>query len=431
MAVENALQTREHSVNQVIKVDASAGLDVCFLVDTTGSMGDDIDNAKENMNVILEGLSTKCEDFRVALIDYRDFADRAEYYDYPAMLRLDFSQDVDEITAAIYGLDLGNGGDDNETVYSGLMEAAALDWRPEAQKVIIVLGDAPPLDPEPYTGYTYDSIVAVLYNADISLVSDTAVGVGAAADSLINVYTIGTAASTDAADFFSEISEATGGSYTGVDSASEVSDAIVSTIEQIEIVPTKTVSLAFDDDYSGETVELYRDGDFVFEVKLDEAGRKQLDNMELDRYDWSIPRLLASGSIKISDNNGKAKISYDDAPWYAFAVSLWQRDRTAVILYGALGIVVLIAVIVLIRKLKHRVKKPKPVQPVPPIQAVPMQAPPIQMPTMPVAPVQTAPVRAQHRMFCTNCGVEHDGTNPFCIMCGAKIDSGDRDGKSE
>jgi|AGTN01.3.fsa_nt_gi Subtilisin-like serine proteases len=404
-AVENALQTREHSINQVIKTDTDEGLDVCFVVDTTGSMEDDIANAKENMNEILGELSAKSENFRVAIIDYRDFADRAQPYDYPSMLRLDFSQDIDEITSAINALDLGDGGDDNETVYSGLMAAAELGWRPEAQKVIIVLGDAPPLDPEPYTGYTFDSVVAVLYNADISLFSEPSVSVdmpdyeglaGDAADSMIKVFTIGTDASTAAEDFFNQISEATGGSYTGVDSASEVSDAIISTIEQIEIIPTKTVKVAFDKDYSGETVELYQDGDFVFEVTLDENGRQELENMALERYDWSIPRLLASGSIKIRENGEQAKILYDDSPWYAFAVSLWQRERVSVILYGVLGVIALAAVIVFIRKIKRRSKKPQPVQ---------------------------------NRLICTRCGFENNSLDRFCIQCGARIDTGNSSGK--
>ena len=395
-AVENALQTREHSVNQVIKVDTDQGLDVCFVVDTTGSMGDDIANAKENMNEILIELSAKSENFRVALIDYRDFPERAKSYDYPARLELDFSEDVDAITAAIDALDLGHGGDDNETVYSGLIMAAGLDWRPEARKVIIVLGDAAPLDPEPFTGYTLDSVIAALYNADISLVSDASVGVGEdyegligeAGGSLISVFTIGTDASSDAADAFAEISEATGGSYTGVESASEVSDAIISTIEQIDIIPTQTVDLDFDEGYSGETVELYKDGEFVFEVTLDERGRQQLDNMELDQYEWSIPRLLASGSIKIREGSDDARISYDKSLWYAFAVSLWQRDRTAVILYGVLFVVMLVILIVLISKVKRIAKKRK---------------------------------LAKARAVCPNCGYKNDQSDMFCVKCGTRL----------
>ncbi len=400
IAVQNALQTRDHSVNRVIKTDTNDGLDLCFVVDTTGSMGDDIDNAKENMNKILDELSVKNENFRVAVIDYRDFSDRADLYDYPSKLQLDFSENKDEIYTAIHALTLGDGGDSEETVYSGLMEAAGLNWRPQAQKAIIVLGDAPPLDPEPYTGYTLDSVIAALYNADISLITENAVGVdvtgyehliGDANDSLIKVFSIGTDASQAAADFFNKISEATGGSYTGVDTASEVSDAIISTIEQIEILPTKTIKVSFGEDYSGETMELYRDGKFAFDIVLDENGSQKLENMELDRYKWSIPRLHVTGSIRISETSERAKISFDDAPWYAFAISLWQRERVYVIVYGISGIIALAAVIVIIGKVRHGMRKHK---------------------------------QKQVTYKCPNCGAEYYIPNKFCINCGAGLETG-------
>lgn len=363
IAVKNALLTREQSVNRVIKSDVNDGLDLCFVVDTTGSMGDDIENAKENMSLILEELTAKNENFRVALIDYRDFADRAESYDYPSKLQLDFSQDKDAIISAINALDLGNGGDDNETVYSGLMEAAGLKWRPQAEKAIIVLGDAPPLDPEPYTDYTLEQVTAALYNADISLLSDTSVGVdapsygafmGDASDSVIKVFSIGTDPSDAAVEFFREISEVTGGHYTGVEDASEVSSAIISTIEQIEITPTATVTAAFGEEYTGETVELYKDGEFIFEITLDEEGDQKLENMKLDRYQWSIPRLKAAGALRIKEGSKKANIIYDDLPWYAFAISLWHRERMKVISYGALGVIILIIVVIILHKLRRR-----------------------------------------------------------------------------
>ena len=80
----------------------------------------------------------------------------------------------------------------------------------DAGKVIILLGDAAPLDPEPYTGYIYEDVLLALFNADISLDyenSDQRV-VSALDTSLINVYTIGTSASSDAEDFFRSISSA-------------------------------------------------------------------------------------------------------------------------------------------------------------------------------------------------------------------------------
>ncbi len=419
-AVKNAILTTEHSVNRVIKTETNDGLDVCFVVDTTGSMGDDIANAKENMNTILDELAVKNENFRVALIDYRDFSDRAESYDYPFKVQLDFSQDKEAITTAIDALDLGNGGDDNETVYSGLMEAAGLKWRPQAQKAIIVLGDAPPLDPEPNTGYTYDSVIAALYNADISLISEPSVSVeitgygeliGDASDSLIKVFSIGTDASEAAADAFRGISEATGGSYTGVEEASEVSDAIISTIEQIEIIPTYTVKASFGEEYSGETVELYRDGQFAFEITLDEDGDQKFENMELDRYQWAIPRLQVSGDVRIKEDSKRAKISYDDLPWYSFAISLWQRDRVKVISYGIVCLIALVILLITIIKIKRRIKNRKK-EITYGIQSEMING-------------QNTEINSDQVIYkCANCGAEYHSPVTFCGECGTRINIG-------
>ena len=168
LAVLNALQTVDHSIKEVISSTVSTGLDLCFLVDTTGSMEDDINNAKENMNRIIAELEEKGTPYRIALIDYRDFAERTKNSkDYPAKVQLQFSSDVEKIVAAINGLTLGNGGDTNETVFSAIAESLKLDWNEGAKKVIMIIGDAPPLDPEPYTGYTYDEVIEALQNAGI------------------------------------------------------------------------------------------------------------------------------------------------------------------------------------------------------------------------------------------------------------------------
>ena len=404
-AVINALQTQDHSVNRVIKRSATNGLDLCFVVDTTGSMGDDIANAKENMNRILDELSLKNEDFRVALIDYRDFADRgSSSQDYPAKLQMAFSNDKEEIIAAINALDLGHGGDTNETVYSGLIMAVGLSWRTNAQKAIIVLGDAPPLDPEPNTGYTFNSVLAALYNADIAIdidASDDRV-LGEGSDSLIKVFTIGTDASAAAEEFFQSLSEGTGGTFIGVDSAAEVSDAIIDSIEQIELTPTKTVNAQFGDAYSNETIEIYQNDQFMFEITLDKSGAQTLADMELDRFSWKIPRLNASGTIKVSENGKSASIDFDNAPWYSFAIRLWQRDRVMLISCCVGGVILLIVVLIAVKKVR-KVFKPK----------TPAPATPAEL----AAPMKPTP---SVKFFCPHCGEEYDSAVRFCGKCGNK-----------
>ena len=288
--------------------NSQKALDLCFVVDTTGSMEDDIDNAKENMSNILDTLAQKTSDYRVSLIDYRDYESRTGYaYDYPYKIQLSFTNDSEQIKNSIYNLDLGNGGDDKETVYSALIEASRLDWREDAKKVIIILGDAPPLDPEPETGYTYSDVSAALYASDIGLdydksdkrVTDFIDG------SLINVYSIGTNASDEATDFFREISEDTGGSFLSVDNASEVSDAIIDSIEQINITDTVPVNIDFGNSIFAKNIDIYKEGVYMFTIKTDGNGKFQFDAIEPGNYYWCYKDLLTVvfGMIEITGNN--------------------------------------------------------------------------------------------------------------------------------
>ncbi len=142
-------------------------IDVVFVIDTTGSMGDDIDGVKAFSSRFVDDLSLRTSSYRVAVVDYRDFPERTgSSGDYPARIRLNFSNDKSSIQRAIQGLDLGDGGDTPETAWSGLKTGIDLPWRPGVKKVIIQLGDAPPLDPEPITGLTASDIVAAARAVD-------------------------------------------------------------------------------------------------------------------------------------------------------------------------------------------------------------------------------------------------------------------------
>lgn len=452
-AVVSGLQTEKKSVSSVINNQTNSGLDLCFVVDTTGSMKDDIDNAKENMSKILAQLSEKSAGYRVALIDYRDFPDRSgSDKDYAARIQLKFSDNADTITRAINGLTLGDGGDNAETVYSALMKAVELDWNPASQKVIIVLGDAPPLDPEPNTQYTLDEVIAALYNADLAIDmenSDHRV-LGDAEDSAITVYSIGTSASDSAADYFTQIAEQTGGAYTGVDDASKVSDAIMDSIDQIEMKPVGNATVSFGEDCTGEMVEVYRDGVYQFEVRADENGSARLEDMELGDYDWQITRLGKRGGFEIESAKRWANATHDDS-WYSFALAIWYRHRVELIGGAVLAVVVLIVLIVVVKKIKKYCRKRAAVKaeavkerqeaaetavPLdPPSPAAPSPTPesPASSPAAPVSsldvptsapasPMPTSAASATKSSYtCPACGAVFDRPHAFCTKCGTKM----------
>lgn len=156
---------------------SEGSVDVVFVIDTTGSMGDDIAGVKNFASQFVDDLTSRTRSYRVALVDYRDFPARSgSSGDYPSKVRLNFTDNKSSIQGAINGLSLGDGGDFPETVWSGLEAGIALPWRPGVKKVVIQIGDAPPLDPEPISGLTATDIVrqaravdpANVYAVDVS-----------------------------------------------------------------------------------------------------------------------------------------------------------------------------------------------------------------------------------------------------------------------
>jgi Mg-chelatase subunit ChlD len=150
-------------------VEPGAPLDLTFVVDTTGSMADDIDAVKAQMHEILTHLSARNPDHRVGVVAYRDRGD-----DYVSTLVLSMSSDDAAAHAAISSLTVCCGGDLREHVYAGL--TTALDeqsWRPYASQHIILMGDAPPHDDYADDPRTYESVIALAGAAPRSVRIDT------------------------------------------------------------------------------------------------------------------------------------------------------------------------------------------------------------------------------------------------------------------
>jgi hypothetical protein len=220
-------------------------LDLIILIDTTGSMGGEINQVKASANEIVEALDATGFDYRVAVADYRDYPvyPYGGSSDYVYNLNLPFSNDKSAIISSINALDLGWGADWRESVYSALVEAMTdvnkdtdnadnYGWRNGVHKAIIIMGDAPPHDPEPWDGgYSLDNVEYWSENIDP-----------------VEVYSIvvGNYGNTYAA--FSEISEKTGGKAYLSLNAFGVADAIIEAIGDIgtggygvdvNITPTK------------------------------------------------------------------------------------------------------------------------------------------------------------------------------------------------
>ena len=175
---------------------AAGDIDIVFTIDTTGSMGGYIAQVKQYAEDLVDQVQAQTNSARFALVSYRDDPAWTGYYggDYPARVEHGFTTDAASLKTAVDGLSVGGGGDWPETMYSGIDAALDLPWRPGVKKVVIVLADAPPHDPEPISGLTGQDVI------DHALAVDPAevyvVDTGSAVDSSLSNVIAGTGGSS-------------------------------------------------------------------------------------------------------------------------------------------------------------------------------------------------------------------------------------------
>lgn len=129
-------------------------LDLAFVIDTTGSMIEDLESAKANARSLAERVLSLSPETRVCLVQYRDHGDA-----FVAETEVPFTSSASNFIAGLERLEADGGGDTREAVLSGLAEAFSQDWRDGAAKVAVVIGDAAGKDPEPITGYTNEEML--------------------------------------------------------------------------------------------------------------------------------------------------------------------------------------------------------------------------------------------------------------------------------
>lgn len=150
-------------------------LDVAFVLDTTGSMGDEIDVVKEKLVSIAKRLSAgqPRPDVRFAVVAFRD---RGDAY---VTRKLDFDRNIERVSGWIRGLGADGGGDEPEDVAAALHATLGLEWDRGAQvaRVAFLVGDA---GPQRYEGApTWEKAATALKERKIALHTIGCSGMGA------------------------------------------------------------------------------------------------------------------------------------------------------------------------------------------------------------------------------------------------------------
>ncbi len=123
-------------------IDGSVPLDVHFVLDATGSMGDEIDRLRDNMTSVAEQIAAlpSAPDVRFGMTVYRD--DR----DLFVTRTFDLTDDLGDFLDALSAVTADGGGDYPEAMDEALADAMAKPaWRRDgAVQIMVLIADAPP-----------------------------------------------------------------------------------------------------------------------------------------------------------------------------------------------------------------------------------------------------------------------------------------------
>ena len=154
-----------------VTVDATSAppaVDVCFIIDTTGSMGDEIARVKQTLLSVTEKLRADGDvDLRYGAVLYRDIGD-----EYVTKTHA-FTTDIAGFDQALNSIQARGGGDGPESLNQGMAVAVSeLSWRPDAARLAFLIADAPPhMDYQDDVTYGRSALAAIHHGIRIHTVA--------------------------------------------------------------------------------------------------------------------------------------------------------------------------------------------------------------------------------------------------------------------
>jgi Ca2+-binding RTX toxin-like protein len=257
--------------------------DIAFVIDTTSSMSDDIDEVKARASEIINRVlgeksdspdsvspdKTNSGGSRIAVVGYNDPGTNIflPFTDQP-----DIEQRKTAALNAINSISVSGGGDLPEVVNTGLIRALSGEagkWRPEADvRRIILFGDAPPKDDElraqvlalasnveaPVSGMSSPRTMSIASDIETSNITNNlavtrfALETDAQTKIPVEIFTILIGNNTETAADFESLATATGGKALNAADSSKIVDVIIEALGTsadggIPSAENKTVSI--------------------------------------------------------------------------------------------------------------------------------------------------------------------------------------------
>jgi hypothetical protein len=151
-----------NKVDQILKTVPEGGLDLVLAIDTTNSMQNDIEFVKKGLVNIVAKYIERIKPLRVGILYYRDYFDLYMTKTFP------FTDDFKKIQKTINAATVHGGTDTPEAVYEALYEAIhKYPWQAQ-NRLIILIGDAPP-HPRPRGRVTAEMVFKDASTAKINI----------------------------------------------------------------------------------------------------------------------------------------------------------------------------------------------------------------------------------------------------------------------
>ena len=124
--------------NQTQSPAIALPLDLMFVIDSTGSMGDELNFIQTELSDIINSVTSQQSDINIGLVFYRDYGDQY------IVRAHDFTASLNNVQLNLNEEQASGGGDYPEAMDQALQSALSASWRNNSRKVLFLVADAPP-----------------------------------------------------------------------------------------------------------------------------------------------------------------------------------------------------------------------------------------------------------------------------------------------
>ena len=143
--------------NVELAKDTTGGVnaaDIVFVLDVTGSMGDEITKVKNNINEFADSLQMRGVDYRLGMVTFLDVVENT----YP------FTSDINQFHQEVANQFAHGGGDLPENSLQALMDATKFPFRNNCKRIIIWITDASYHEADSFTSLKRNDVINALLN---------------------------------------------------------------------------------------------------------------------------------------------------------------------------------------------------------------------------------------------------------------------------